>query len=194
MMTLGIDFGSKLAGTTVIAYNQGEGVCLTRSEKNQDADQMIRDFVEGNEVNVVGIDAPLSLPGVYTGLFGFEDYHYRVCDRELKAMSPMFLGGLTARAMKLKKDLEEMNVQVFETYPVMTGKNLSLVDFGYRTKNPDYSAIITALEKLDIRLAPETKITSSHDLDSVLALHTTLRIDKPSTNTSGNPSEGLIYY
>lgn len=190
MMIIGIDYGSKLAGTTVIAYDLGQGICLERSHKKQDADQMIIDFVKDNKVDVVGIDAPLSLPGVYTKLKGFEDYHYRVCDRELKAMSPMFLGGLTARAMKLKKDLEEMNVQVFETYPVMTGKNLLLVDFGYRTKNPDYSAMITALEKFGIRLAPQTKIIASHDLDSILALHSVLRIGE----SSGNPSEGLIYY
>ena len=107
-MIIGVDYGSKLAGTTVIAYNMGDGIRLERSKKNQDADQMIIDFVAEYNPQVIGIDAPLSLPGVYTGLVGFEDYHYRACDKALKAMSPMFLGGLTARAMNSGHQLRKV--------------------------------------------------------------------------------------
>ena len=44
-MIAGIDYGSKMAGTTVIAFEQNNKVVLIGSRENQDADQMILDFV-----------------------------------------------------------------------------------------------------------------------------------------------------
>lgn len=193
-MIIGIDYGSKLAGTTVIAYDKGDGIRLVRSQKNQDADQMIIDFVSEHIPNVIGIDAPLSLPGVYTGLVGFEDYHYRACDRALKAMSPMFLGGLTARAIKLKSSIEKDGVKVLEVYPVMTGKELGLTEFNYRKKDVDYDAIITELKAEGYEVAIDCSINTSHDLDAILALHALDRVGLANEKSIGNLEEGVIYY
>ena len=44
-MLVGIDYGSKLAGTTVIAYTQENEVHFMSSVKKQDADQMIINFL-----------------------------------------------------------------------------------------------------------------------------------------------------
>ncbi len=193
-MNIGIDYGSKLAGTTVIAYRQNGLVYLTKSVKNQDADEMIIDFVKEHPVKSVGLDAPLSLPGVYTGLVGFDDYHYRRCDKATKAMSPMFLGGLTARAMKLTSRLGKQGVQVYETYPVYTGKELFSNALGYRSKTPDYEAMIDILKIAGLTLANDTNISTSHDLDSILALKATLSIGTDNQKSIGDPQEGLIYY
>lgn len=193
-MIIGVDYGSKLAGTTVIAYNMGDGIRLERSKKNQDADQMIIDFVAEYNPQVIGIDAPLSLPGVYTGLVGFEDYHYRACDKALKAMSPMFLGGLTARAIKLKSSIEKDGVKVLEVYPVMTGKELGLTEFNYRKKDVDYDAIITELKAEGYEVAIDCSINTSHDLDAILALHALDRVGLANEKSIGNLEEGVIYY
>ncbi len=193
-MKIGIDYGSKLAGTTVIAFDRGDGIRLVKSKKNQDADLMILDFVMENRPSMIGLDAPLSLPGVYNGLTGFDDYHYRRCDKELKAMSPMFLGGLTARAMKLTSRLGKQGVPVYETYPVYTGKELFSNALGYRSKTPDYEAMIDILKIAGLTLANDTNISTSHDLDSILALKATLSIGTDDQKCIGDPQEGLIYY
>lgn len=109
---MGIDFGAKLAGTTAIAYNQEQELHLEQSRKGEDADAWLLKRIQEIHPVVVILDAPLSLPGVYQGKGS--DYFYRQCDRELQAMSPMFLGGLTARAMKLNATL---NHRLLEGYP-----------------------------------------------------------------------------
>ena len=114
-MIVGIDYGSKVAGTTVICYPDNETLHFRQSKKKEDADQMITQWVNENNPSLVMLDAPLSLPIVYTNPSSKTSYHYRQCDRELKAMSPMFLGGLTARAMQLRANLSAFDI--YETYP-----------------------------------------------------------------------------
>ncbi|MBK9525389.1 MAG: hypothetical protein IPO39_11705 [Bacteroidetes bacterium] len=97
----GIDFGSKMAGTTVIAVAGKTTIRLFSSRKNEDADSFLSVLVKEKGIEELFIDAPLSLPGVYRGILSGNDYFFRESDRVLKAMSPMFLGALTARAMKL---------------------------------------------------------------------------------------------
>ena len=89
---LGIDYGSKVAGTTAICRltesGQFEFSCST---KGRDADLWIKKAIEEFLPESIYIDAPLSLPGAYYGKES--NYFYRQADRELRAMSPMFLGG-----------------------------------------------------------------------------------------------------
>ncbi|MFY0592785.1 hypothetical protein [Roseivirga sp.] len=191
---VGIDYGSKLAGTTVIAYEIGEAVHLMKSKKGEDADKMIWDFVTEHQVKVVGLDAPLSLPGVYSNDSEYDDYFYRSCDKELKAMSPMFLGGLTARAMKLKNALESAYLKMYEVYPAKVALELGLKAYGYKTKTADYNQILSILNDCNLKLSKETTIETPHDLDGILALYVAKRIGTSSDNSVGKPKEGLIYY
>ena len=110
-MLVGIDYGSKLAGTTVLAYTEGEEIKILQSQKKQDADQFILNFLKISSPELVGIDAPLSLPGAFRALNN--EFFYREADKELNAMSPMFLGGLTARAMKLSASIPIRMVEVY---------------------------------------------------------------------------------
>jgi predicted nuclease with RNAse H fold len=82
----------------------------------------------GEDVQAVGIDAPLSLP---KGRCCLRDEcqcagraHFRICDLELRRMKikffPITLGPmrqLTLRGLALKEKLEKMGLRVFETYP-----------------------------------------------------------------------------
>ena len=101
----GVDYGSKMAGTTVVAVARERQIDLLQSGRKQDADAWLLETAVAQQPDHIFLDAPLSLPGVYRHLPGRSDYFYREADRELQAMSPMFLGGLTARAMQLHERL-----------------------------------------------------------------------------------------
>lgn len=118
-LLLGVDYGSKLAGTTAVCYLYSEGnAAFLSSRKGEDADKMLLDFVLKHGPANLFLDAPLSLPLAYfQGTAHGTDFFYRQCDRQLGAMSPMFLGGLTARAIKLSFELKNVGASVFETYP-----------------------------------------------------------------------------
>lgn len=185
-MLVGIDYGSKMAGTTVIAYTQENEVHLMCSEKKQDADQMIMDFVSEHQIDFVGIDAPLSLPKVYTGKG--EDYFYRECDKSLQAMSPMFLGGLTARAMKLNA---QVDLDLKEVYPGALARELDLKEFDYKGKNPNYQMM---LERLNWNYLIKELPNNSHQMDAILALFIVCKIKIDQAKQVGDADEGLIYY
>ena len=187
-MVCGIDYGSKMAGTTSICYIKAGVVKIERSAKKQDADAMIQAFCQRERPELIALDAPLSLPGVYTAKEGFQDYFYRVCDKELKAMSPMFLGGLTARAIKLKAMLSE--IKIIEAYPVFRAKALELHKFGYRGKTPEIKAILNKLGGV----FATAEILSSHDMDALLCLEIGQRFLQNKTQRSGLVEEGVIYY
>ena len=193
-MTFGIDYGSKMAGTTVIAYQESAGdIRLVQSAKNQDADQMILNQVELLKPDLVGIDAPLSLPGVYTGLEGCEDYFYRQSDKQAGAMSPMFLGGLTARAMRLKKQLNERGVEVIEVYPVKSATQLDLQRFGYRKKEVKTEELLNSLKTVGLQV-DLSQSYRSHDIDALLAYRTTVQFTQGEALQFGAEREGIIYY
>jgi predicted nuclease with RNAse H fold len=116
---------------------------------------------------VIGIDAPLSLP---TGRASLEDRngpHLRDCDRELlKAhirFFPVTLGPmrkLTARGMKLREILEGKGFTVLEVYP---GGAQDV--FGIPRKQKGLDKLLSGLEKLWISGLNDKM--SDHELDAV---------------------------
>lgn len=175
----GIDYGSKLAGTTAICYFHKKKLCIIQSQKNQDADEFVRLFIKENDIQNVFIDAPLSLPKVYSGIDEECNFFYRKCDTITKAMSPMFLGGLTARAMKLK--YENQNTRFYETYPSYLIKYLSLDGIDFKNVH-DYIS--------DFKIPV---LTNKHQLDSFLAYYSGHRFMTGLHTTIGEAKEGLIY-
>ncbi len=190
----GIDFGSKLAGTTVIAFaGDGDGqVCLTQSRKKADADRFISEWVEQYRPAAIFLDAPLSLPGVYGGLAGYDDFFYRRADRQLKAMSPMFLGGLTARAMRLKRQFQEAGITVQEVYPAAMAQLLGLPELGYKKNNEAIPDIVSRIKaRFPVGIKPEPA-GSWHEVDALLALLSGWRFSGNRHRCYGDPAEGLI--
>ena len=123
-MVFGVDFGAQKAGTTVISGIESGRLVFRRSKKQRSADKFLIGFFSKRDPALIMLDAPLSLPGVLRELPEYSDYFYRVADRELSAMSPMFLGGLTARAMKLAAKFTKIGHTVVECYPAKTGRIL----------------------------------------------------------------------
>ena len=190
MEWIGIDYGSKLAGTTVICFKGDDNeLHFINSKKNQDADNMISEFLRDNQPKYVFIDAPLSLPKAYFG--EGNDFFYREGDRAIGAMSPMFLGGLTARAMKLKSQFDK-KIEFFEAYPGGLAKELKLKELNYK-KGKEYipTIIDLLLAKFEIKLA-ETP-NNWHQVDALLAYLIGWRHKNNSANFFGEKTEGGIW-
>lgn len=191
----GIDYGSKLSGNTVIALFQDSQILFLEAEAKVDADQFIKNAVEHFKPSRIFLDAPLSLPGVYKGLEGFNNYHFRLADIETRAMSPMFLGGLAARAMELAAFCEASGSEVFETYPKMMARRFKLNDFGYKSSK-------SAIRECGLRLKECIKepirfnsadLKTWHHLDALLALMSAMSYSCGDFQTFGDPEEGQIY-
>lgn len=196
----GIDYGSKLAGTTAVARLTGGEVSFFQSAKSKSADDFIIRLLDNcaGEGDLIALDAPLSLPLVYSEPNPLNcksaDFHYRVCDREVNAMSPLFLGGLTARAMSLTSKLVTSGLNVYEVYPKMVAweegfKNL----YDKRKGEADVKKILTRelVKNHDLQLCSSPD--NLHALDALLAMIGGLKIHQNRAAFWGDVKEGLIY-
>lgn len=194
MQFVGVDYGSKLAGTTVLSFlGEGGKVRFMTSEKKKDADQFLLDAVTDLKPSYIFFDAPLSLPGVYTKPEAFEDYFYRKGDKILKGMSPMFLGGLTARAMRLKHSFESQGVKVIEIYPAVHAQRMQLKQYQYK-KQLQYIPDVLAVLRLNLPLKVDWEsIKSWHQVDALLAYYAGFRYMNNEAESFGDAGEGMIW-
>jgi uncharacterized protein len=187
-MLVGVDYGSKFAGTTALCFDSDAKLHLSQSTKKSDADAFIQEWVAEHNPDLIMLDAPLSLPSVYTGGMG-TNYHFRACDVELGAMSPMFLGGLTARAMKLRANLSVF--RILETYPRQVHNRHFAHLQGYKdTEHMEHYA--TSLEAL-LPYPFETLPQNLHQIDSALAWYVAWLYSQAKCVAIGVEEEGLIY-
>ena len=191
---VGIDYGSKLAGTTAIAWSfNRQEVFFAQSKKGSDADVFLQSEVARLQPVSIHIDAPLSLPGVYKNISGYENYFYRQADRELGAMSPLFLGGLTARAMQLAARFAVDKIGCIEVYPAALAKELGLKSKGYKKEKSLFFELLAILcQEYQLKLPTDMPL-SWHCFDALLALITGLRIERQLVRKYGDSGEGIIY-
>ena len=190
---VGIDYGSKLAGTTVCAHYQLDGaVQFYQSARKSDADLFLETLLLQLKAEHIFLDAPLSLPGVYTDPANYTDYFYRRGDRELKAMSPMFLGGLTARAMRLAAVWRDQERRVYEVYPGAAARRLGLKELNYKKTQGAIPDVAFKLER-ELPLAFDPRdLRSWHHVDALLALYSGWRFLREEHEFFGDAAEGGI--
>lgn len=187
----GIDFGAKLAGTTAITILHDSKFQIYDCKKGEDADVWILKQVERLRIKIVFIDAPLSLPAAYFDE-GSNEFFYRKADAALGAMSPMFLGGLTARAMKMKRLLEAEHVAVFETYPAALVRELFPKTKFYKKDIPGFRKELRVKTKpLHLPAFPPWK--TFHQVDSLLAWLSGYRHVTHQSIVHGSKEEGEIF-
>ena len=189
---VGIDFGSKLAGTTAIVFWQNGELHWKQSEKRKDADEFLHHHLQWIQPSHVFIDAPLSLPFVYKNPeVENPNFFYRDADLVAKAMSPMFLGGLTARAMKLVHSFPEFDF--YEAYPKLAAAQLDLNQFGYKRKE---GSLARCQEKVlqAMELKSNASIQDWHQLDALLAFWVGMKHGKGKAQHYGAKAEGLIWF
>lgn len=190
----GIDYGSKTAGTTTICVGDDTGsvFSISQSRKGEDADKFLLESIIKSGVRFLFIDAPLSLPGVYSKLEGFDDYFYRKCDREIGAMSPMFLGGLTARAMRFREDCFNISIPVREVWPTRIAEILGIEKDIYKSTVKNIKGCTDIM--LDtIQVEEEYRPVNWHQIDAALAFVSGLRFINGNAISFGDPGEGMIY-
>jgi len=190
---MGIDYGAKLAGTTAVAIAVEQQLQVRQSEQGQDADLFILNIVNQLKPKFIFIDAPLTLPAVYAQhpATPDADFFYRAADREVQAMSPMFIGGLTARAIKLRTQLAIQGVGMLETYPRQLVRLLLPELPGYKNNAAALPAFTEALQHLlpySIKEPPQ----NWHQLDSLLAWYSGYRHLQAQAQLYGNATEGRI--
>ncbi|MFZ9027744.1 MAG: hypothetical protein ACO2Z9_01950 [Crocinitomicaceae bacterium] len=194
-MHIGVDYGSKLAGTTSICFRSEGYLLFKTSGKKQDADVMISGFLEEHPtVSQVFIDAPLSLPKIYLNPnSNSEEFFYREADRAIRAMSPMFLGGLTARAMKLASTFSKVGIVFYESYPSGLVDEIKL-DRSLYKKEKEYIGSITNAILDSFQLKVKHIPSSWHEVDALLAYIIGKRFNEGEVKRVGDASEGIIYY
>lgn len=190
---VGIDFGAKMAGTTAVAFLEEGKLVVLQSEKGKDADHWLDELLSNLPPSLICLDAPLSLPMAYFETNGGrQDYFYREADKRAMAMSPMFLGGLTARAMRLKAQCSKHNF--YETYPKMLANELNLKALGYKTQFEHLSPCWETLSKHFNVASLDSKPSNWHQFDAILALYTAHRIIQGNAQQLGEKEEGLIWF
>ena len=183
---VGIDYGSKLAGTTVIAYIKDKQLHTMQSQKKQDADAWLQEQIAIIKPTFIMMDAPLSLPLAYFG--DSDNYFYRACDKATSAMSPMFLGGLTARAMRLCSQWKDL--KIIETYPgYLARKILEINDYNKKeTYKGQLDQLLRELIGIDIYESP----TNWHQVDAILCWYSGSRYNSKKNKVFGDEDEGVI--
>jgi len=190
---VGIDYGAKLAGTSVVCLNSETGFRFFISPPKKDADEFIHQVVAQIKPKRIFLDAPLGLPIRYQTKTKNEtdSYFYRKCDEETGAMSPLFLGGLTARAIQLKDRLENQNIAVFETYPGYLARLIELGTFHYKKELSNIASCYHAMDSEYPK--PELdQLINWHVFDSWLAWLSGWRYAQNIHLTFGESAEGLI--
>ena len=190
---MGIDYGSKLAGTTAAAMLVDNSLRIWQSDRGQNADEWLLKLINSLQPKVIYIDAPLTLPKVYVkGVYtASEEYFYRACDKEVNAMSPMFIGGLTARAIKFKATLSESGIAVLETYPSQLAKLLLSHLSDYKkglAALPIHTEALQSLLPYQVLVPP----INWHQFDSLLAWLSGYRHSQQQAILYGDANEGRI--
>jgi predicted nuclease with RNAse H fold len=181
---IGVDYGAKQAGTTAVCRAVDGFLCIEKSKPKADADRFLQHIIQHHAPQKIWIDAPLSLPLAYTGKGS--DFFFREADRKLGAMSPLFLGGLTARAMNLS--YKNPGIQFIETYPSYLVKHLALNE-SYKKDIQAFTERLNALLPLSVKNNP----LDWHMIDSVLAWFSGYRFLNREASAYGNKEEGLIW-
>ena len=188
---LGIDLGNKGSGNTAFCFLSKSTLQFKQTKKGEDELSVIFHILKKHPIKLVSIDAPLSFPGVYFHKHKFTDYQYRECDKLCKAMSPMFIGAFTARAIQLKNILEENKIEVIEVYPKKLAEILDLKkDYPLKREQDVPMELVKKIKK--IAPYPVKKTTSMHQFDSLLCWLSAHRYIHSHHEEFGNKNEGII--
>ncbi len=188
---LGIDLGNKASGNTALCFLNQSKLQYIQPKKKDDELNVILEIIKKHKIHLVCIDAPLTLPAVYYQTHEFNDYMYRECDKLCKAMSPMFVGAFTARAIQLKNMLEHKKLQVIEVYPKKLIEMLKLTT--YYPKKKENNVPHKLIQKLKDGVPFNfSKPESLHQLDALLCWYSGFRYLNNEHLEFGHKKEGII--
>ncbi|MCH8555192.1 MAG: hypothetical protein LAT76_08545 [Schleiferiaceae bacterium] len=191
----GVSLGGKYTGDSALAIYSNGQILIVQPDEGVDSDAFSTQVIEQFAPEIITIDAPITIPGALTKTSGCFDYHFRQADKECGCISPMIIGGRTARAIELKSVWEKLGKEVYETSPRLLARDFGLREMGYRKTGlhlRNCAALLKASFNPDINLA-ERDISNWTRLDALLALMTAMKIETKTATSIGNPEEGLIW-
>lgn len=165
MRLTGIDLGGRTTNKTAVSVLDSESrkIKVYSSEEvgkiTAKNDANFIDFVNNLDADIIGIDAPLSLPD-----FTKPDYLYREADKVAGALSRMTIGEITARAIYLNHNFL---ASTFEVYPKSILKLHNMPSTGYKKDTLKLAAIIEAIKKI-YSLEISDFLLTGDNVDSVL--------------------------
>lgn len=186
-MLAGIDLSASFEKPSSCAvWNNGE-ISLLAFNSNHD----IAEWAKVNQPDMIGLDAPLSIPKGLNGKFGS-----RQCERELiregiPVLMTSLLAPLTFRAIHLVILLSESGIRTIEVYPFSLRKRFNIVP-GLK-KTVEFGKIKSELLQIFPYTVNSDDIKEHHDIDALLALWMTKLVFDGKFRTTGNANEGLIY-
>lgn len=164
---------------------------IYQSRKGEDADSLLTELIERFGIRHVFIDAPLSLPNAYYNKG--DDFMYRQADRAIKAMSPMFLGGLTARAMQLKSKWLLSGVTSTEVYPGGWVRQHESASNFYFKRTTGLTEDFIQLLKKEHSEYQFPAAENWHQVDSMICWLIGLKYLQGKATAVGDPEEGQIW-
>jgi predicted nuclease with RNAse H fold len=118
---------------------------------------------------------------------------YRQADRVIKAMSPMFLGGLTARAMQLKSKWLLSGVAFTEVYPGGWVRQHEFASHIYLKRNTGLTEDFIQLLKKEYSEYQFPAAENWHQVDSMICWLIGLKYLQGKATAVGDPDEGQIW-
>ncbi len=185
--------GIDLAGSP----KRDTGICLMHNKRvvkyaTLHDNSEIVSFVKNAEPEIIGIDAPLSLPPGRKSLGDNNGVHLRECDKELTKLKikffPITLGPmrmLTLRGLELKKIFKRMGFDSYEMFPGATQDVL-----GIPRKQHSMIGLFKGLEKLCIKGLK--KDMNNDELDAVTCAYTAYLYQRGKAEILGSLKKGAI--
>ncbi len=185
--------GIDLAGSP----KRNTGICLMYNKRivkyaTLHGNDEIISFVKEASPEVIGIDAPLSLPPGRKSLEDNNGVHLRECDRELLKRKirffPVTLGPmrmLTMRGLELKKKFRRMGFDSYEMFPGATQDV-----FGIPRKQHSLTGLYKGLVGLGIK--GMKKDMNNDELDAVTCAYTAYLFLKGKAEILGSLKKGAI--
>lgn len=185
--------GIDLAGSP----KRDTGICLLHNKRivryaTLHENEEIVAFVKEAKPEIIGIDAPLSLPPGRKTLEDNNGVHLRECDRELLRRKirffPITLGPmrmLTYRGLELKKKFKRMGIDSYEMFPGATQDVL-----GIPRKQHSLSGLYKGLEGLGIKGMKEDM--NNDELDAVTCAYTAYLYLRGKAEVLGSLRRGAI--
>lgn len=184
---VGIDLGARSSGNTAVCHRARGLFCFARSTKGGDGDAWLIDHVAQLAPKAIYIDAPLSLPAAYFGRG--DDHFFRLADHQTGGMSPMFLGGLTARAIRLAERWRAQGIAVHEAYPAaLIRRSWEFLRIPHGRAIPRHKLRLMA----GMCLLPPPSPSDRHEADAWLCWVIGHRHQRGEAIAFGEPKEGLI--
>lgn len=103
----------------------------------------------------------------------------------------MFLGGLTARAMRLAALWKAKGIKCYEAYPAALWRLIAEQDLGYKKDTAQLDKCLEILQSHFSCALPQ--VSNWHQFDALLALAIGKRHQGGKAGVYGESNEGLIY-